>query len=339
MTHRDKPKVWASYEPPEPIQKYLRQHAEFDYNRTGELATPELIRENLSDICGLMVTLRDRVDAALIEEASDLKVISNFAVGVDNIDVKAASSRHIWVTNTPDVLTDATADLAWALLLAVARRIPGSDRLVRSGGYSGWRNDLMLGTELSGKTLGIWGAGRIGQAIARRAFGFNLRILYHSRSRKTDFEQKLRARYVDFQELFRQSDFLILAVPLTPETESRIGYPEFELMKPDAILVNIARGALIREDELVHVLRNRLIGGAGLDVYMDTTGIHRKLGDLENVVLTPHIGSATRETREKMAFLSAKSVVDALSGRQPENAVNSMQSARIWPAQAELMAV
>jgi glyoxylate reductase len=262
----------------------------------------------------------------LIEKAERLKVISTLSVGYDGIDIEAAARRGIWVTNTPNVLTDATADLAWALLLAVARRIPESDRLVRAGGYSGWRHTLMLGTELSGKTLGIWGAGRIAQAIARRAAGFDMKLIYSSRYCKGDFEQATGARCVDFPELLRQSDFLVLAVPLNDETRNRIGRAEFDLMKPTAFLINIARGAIIREDEMVEALRKKRIAGAGLDVYVDTAGIHKKLGDLEHVVLTPHIGSATHETRERMAFMAAKGIVDALQGRRPENAVNDIET-------------
>ena len=325
MVNNKKPKIWASFDPSEAVRQYLNQKLDFDYNRSDELATRELILENITEVEGILITLRDFVDAQMMEEARNLKVISNVAAGVDNIDVKAASQRGIWVTNTPDVLTAATADLAWALLLAVARHIPEGDRLVRSGNYLGWRHNLLLGTDLSGKTLGIWGAGRIGQAIGRRASGFNMRIIYNNRSRKPEFEKETGAQYMDFDELFRQSDFLVLAMPLNDQTRGRIGLEKFELMKPSAIFVNIARGGLIREDEMIEVLRRRRIAGAGLDVYEDTTGIQDKLGDLDHVVLTPHIGSATRETREKMAFMAARNLIDALEGREPEHAVNRQQ--------------
>ncbi|MCX6640683.1 MAG: D-glycerate dehydrogenase [bacterium] len=322
MSEIIKPKVWASFDPPPAVLEYLNENLDFSYNATGQLATRRMIEEQLPGLDGFFLTLRDFVDAELIEAASDLKIIANLAVGYDNIDLAAANRRGIWVTNTPDVLTAASADLAWALLLAVARRIPEGDRMVRSGQYSGWRHDLLLGTELSGKTLGIWGVGRIGQAIGQRATGFNLRVIYSNRSRKESFERECRARWVEFDELFRRSDFLVLAMPLNEETHNRIGKTELELMKPSAILINIARGGLIREDELIEVLRSKRIAGAGLDVYVDTTGIHKKLGDLEHVVLTPHIGSATRETRERMAFLAARNLIDVLRGLEPENAVN-----------------
>ncbi len=328
MKYMDKARVWASFDPVAPVIEYLQENFRFDYNRTGELATREMIRANIPGVHGLLVTLRDRIDEELIAAAPDLQVISTLSVGYDNIDVEAATRRGIWVTNTPDVLTDATADLAWGLLLSVARRIPEGDRLVKSGGYDGWRHNLLLGTELSGKTLGIWGAGRIAQAIARRAFGFNLRIIYHNRSRKPEFEKSLRARFVEFPELFRQSDFLVLAVPLNSDTQGKIGSRELKLMKRSAFLINIARGALIQEEELVRVLKKRRIAGAGLDVYVDTTGIHKKIGDLDSVVLTPHIGSATVETREKMALLAAHNLLSALSGKQPENAVNWVETSR-----------
>ncbi len=326
MRNKEKPRVWATFDPPAPVIAYLQENAEFDFNQGGQLATRRLLLNHLAGVQGLLVTLRDQVDEELLNQAPDLRVISTLSVGFDNIDVQAATRRGLWVTNTPDVLTEATADLAWALLLAVARRIPEGDRLVRSGGYSGWRHDLLLGTELAGKTLGFWGAGRIAQAIARRALGFDLRIIYHNRSRKPDFERSLRARYVEFPELFRQSDFVMLAVPLNEDTRERVGLPEFNLMKRSATLVNVARGGLIREGELIRVLRRRRIAGAGLDVYVDTTGIHKKLGDLDHVVLTPHIGSATVETREKMAFLAAENLLEALQGHRPHNAVNEVEA-------------
>ncbi|HEX7342727.1 MAG TPA: D-glycerate dehydrogenase [bacterium] len=331
-SNNQKPRVWATFDPIPSVVEYLKSHADFSFNDSGKLASRDMILRQLPDLDGLFVTLRDQVDAALIEKAMRLKVISTLSVGYDGIDVQEATKRGIWVVNTPDVLTDATADLAWALLLAVARRIPESDRLVRSGGYSGWRHTLMLGTEISGKTLGIWGAGRIAQAIARRAQGFDMKIIYNNRSRKPDFERQVRADFVEFPDLLRQSDFLVLAVPLNDETRDRIGRAEFDLMKPSAFLINIARGAIIREDEMVEALRRKRIAGAGLDVYVDTTGIHKKLGGLDHVVLTPHIGSATVETREKMAFLAARGLVDALQGRRPENAVNDIATGEFGEA-------
>lgn len=317
-----KPKVWASFEPPAMVREYLEEIVDFDYNRSGDLATREMIEKNMKGIDGLFITLRDFITADMIESSPKLKTISNLAVGFDNIDVEAASKNGVWVTNTPDVLTEATADLAWALLLATARHIVEGDKMVRTGEYSGWRHDLLLGTDLSGKTIGIWGAGRIGQAIARRATGFNMRIIYNNRSRKPDFEKDTYAQFVEFEDLFRKSDFLILAMPLNDETRNRIGRAEFELMKPTAYLINIARGALIREDEMIEILREKRIAGAGLDVYVDTTGIGEKLGDLDHVILTPHIGSATRETRQKMAYIAARNLVEALQGREPEHSVN-----------------
>jgi len=316
--------IWASFDPPEPVIEILGGLFHFDWNRGGDLATREMIREHLEGVQGLFVTLRDHIDAELIAGARDLKVISTLSVGFDHIDVAAATARGIRVTNTPEVLTEATADLAWALLLAVARRIPEADRFVRAGQYSGWRHNLMLGTELSGKTLGIWGGGRIAQAMARRAWGFNLRVIYHNRTRKPELERELRARWVEFPELLRQSDFLMPAVPLNEETRGRIGREEFRWMKREAILVNVARGALLDEEELVRVLKQRRLAGAGLDVYVDTSGIHRKLEGLDHVVLTPHLGSATVETREKMALMAAADLAAVLQGKEPENAVNDI---------------
>ncbi|MBU0519889.1 D-glycerate dehydrogenase [bacterium] len=322
MTSNRKPKVWASFDPPESVIDYLSENLDLSYNATGELATHEMIHAKLGDAEGLFVTLRDMVDEDLLNEAPNLKVVSNLAVGYDNVDVKAASKKGIWVTNTPGVLTEATADLAWALLFAVARRIPEGDRMVRDGSYTGWRHNLLLGTELSGKTLGIWGGGRIGQAIGRRGLGFNMRIIYNNRSRKEEFERENNAQFVEFDELLQRSDFLVLAMPLNSDTANQIGRAEFEQMKRSAFLINIARGGLIREDEMIAVLKEQRIAGAGLDVYVDTTGIGAKLGDLDHVVLTPHIGSATHETRRQMALMASRNLVDALHGREPENAVN-----------------
>ena len=226
------------------------------------------------------------------------------------------------VTNTPDVLTNATAELAWALLFAVARRVVEGDKFTREGRFKGWSPTLLLGKELSGKTLGVIGAGRIGTAFALKAKCFNMKVLYFNRSRNEVLEDKLRAKKVDLDTLLRESDFISIHLPLTKETHHLIDYDKICMMKRDAIIVNTARGAIIKEGDLAKALREKRIFGAGLDVYEKEPKITDELKDLENVVLLPHIGSATLETRTKMSILAAKNLIKALRGKRPEYCVN-----------------
>ncbi len=267
------------------------------------------------DADGLITLLSDPVTARVLEGCSNLKVIAQFAVGYDNIDVEAARRQGIVVTNTPDVLTDATADFAFALLLAVARRIKPADQYVRDGRFTRWEAGLLLGRDLRGKTLGIIGMGRIGSATARRAIGFGMRVIYHNRTRANPTtERVLGARYVSMDTLLRESDAISLHCNLTRETHHLIDAHALEMMKPDAILVNTARGPVVREDALVSALRARTIGGAGLDVFEHEPRVHPGLVDLENVVLAPHLGSATLETRTKMSHMCAEAISAVFSG-------------------------
>jgi glyoxylate reductase len=244
------------------------------------------------------------------------------AVGYDNVDVDAASARGVVVTNTPGVLDDATADLAMALLLAVARRVVEADRFVRAGSFTGWRPDLFVGTDLAGKTLGIVGLGRIGAATARRAaLGFGMRLLYTARSPKPDAERELGARRVELYDLLEASDFVSVHVPLTVETRHLLDRAALARMTRQAILVNTARGAVIDEAALVAALRERRIAGAGLDVYEREPAIAAGLAELDNVVLLPHLGSATVETRERMAHRAVDNVLAVLAGRPPRDPV------------------
>ena len=276
------------------------------------------------DADGLLCLLTERIDAALFDATPRLRVVSNYAVGVDNIDVAEATRRGILVTNTPDVLAEATADLTWALLLAACRRLGEGERLARSGEWRGWAPMQLLGADVYGKTLGIVGLGRIGQAVARRAMGFGMTILHHTR-RPVDaaVERALGARSVGLEELLRESDIVSLHVPHTAETRHFINGERLRLMKRSAYLVNTARGAVIDEAALVDALRDGIIAGAGLDVYEHEPRLTPGLLTLENVVLAPHLGSATIEARTAMAGLAADNLLAALAGLRPPHPVNS----------------
>jgi len=271
---------------------------------------------------GMICLLSDRIGEDVLSAARRLRVVANYAVGFDNIDVPAATRRGIAVTNTPDVLTNATAELAWALLLSVARRVVEGDRLVRAGEFHGWEPLMLLGYEVAGKTLGIIGAGRIGTAMARRARGFDMRILYTRPSGPRPEMDELGAQHVDLEWLLRESDFISIHTPLTPSTRHLIGRPQFALMKPTAILINTGRGPVVDEAALAEALATRRIAGAGLDVYEFEPRVEPALLELDNVVLLPHIGSATFEARAAMAKLAAENVLDTLRGKIPRTCLN-----------------
>ena len=247
----------------------------------------------------------------------NLRIVANVAVGYNNVDVVAAEMRKVIVTNTPGVLTDATADLTWALILATTRRLVEGVDLVRSGTWAGWHPEQLLGLELRGRTLGLLGAGRIGQAVGRRAPGFGLRILYTARSAKPEFESDTGAIRVDQGRLLRESDILSLHVPAAPETKGIINTESLARMKPGAILINTARGDLVREEALAQALESGHLGAAGLDVYAEEPEIHPRLLSAPRTVLLPHIGSATEETRRKMATIAVANVQSVLSGKPP----------------------
>lgn len=272
---------------------------------------------------GILCLLSEKIDEELMEAGGSLRVISNYAVGYDNIDVEEATRRGIIVTNTPGVLTEATAEMAWALLFSISRRVVEADKLMRqTNGFKGWEPMLLLGEGVSGKTLGIIGAGRIGQAMARMSRGFNMRVLYLSRSRKEDFEKELGAKRVELDTLLRESDFVSLHVPLTQETYHLIGARELSMMKNTAYLVNTSRGPVVDEKALVEALRDKRIAGAGLDVYEEEPKLSPGLVELDNVVLAPHLGSATTETRRNMAIMAAEDLIAGLRGETPKNVVN-----------------
>lgn len=272
----------------------------------------------------LLPILTETVDAAVMDAAGpQLKIIANYAVGYNNIDVTAATARGIAVTNTPGVLTETTADLAWALLMGAARRLGESERYLRAGQWESWGPQLLLGVDIHDKTLGIYGMGRIGQAMARRARGFGMRILYHDAQRLDDcLEQELGASYTDMARLLTESDFISIHVPLLPETRHAFGEAQFKAMKPTAVLINTARGPVVDEPALARALQWGEIFAAGLDVYEAEPAIHPDLLACENALLIPHLGSATRETRAKMAQIAAANIVAYFRDRRPPNCVN-----------------
>ncbi len=287
-----------------------------------DLSRRELLAR-VKGVDGLLSMLTNAIDAELMDAAGpNLKVVANYAVGFNNIDVAEATQRGIAVGNTPGVLTETTADLAWALIMSAARRITEGDRFVRAGKFKGTHAMLMLGGDVHGKTLGVVGFGRIGQVVARRALGFNMKVIYHDERRATSDERRLHVRYVPLARLLKESDFISLNVPLTDKTKHLIQAKELRMMKKTAFLINTARGPVVEEQALVTALRKGTIAGAGLDVYENEPKLAAGLVKLDNVVLLPHIGSASLETRTKMALMAAGSIVAVLSGKRPENVVN-----------------
>ena len=271
----------------------------------------------------ILTMLSDRIDERLMSEAKSLKVIANYAVGYDNIDIKAATAKGIVVTNTPGVLTDSTADMAWALLFSIARRIVEGDKVTRVGKFVGWAPMFLLGRDVVGKTLGIIGAGRIGTAMAMRSRGWCMKVLYTTQSnRNAVLEEMLGAKRVDLETLLKESDFISIHTPLSEKTRHLIGAKEISLMKKTAYLINTARGSVIDEAALVNALKNKQIAGAGLDVYEEEPKLKPGLAELDNVVLAPHLGSATVESRTKMAVMAAENIVAVLNKQKPKNCVN-----------------
>ncbi len=309
---------------PEKALRFLRATGHRVYlNEQDRVLEHHELLERAQGMHGVFCLLTDRIDAAFFQAAGDsLRVVANMAVGFDNIDLSAATQHGVMVTNTPGILTDATADFTWALLLAAARRVPEADRFTRNGHFRAWGPMLMLGQELKGKTLGIIGAGRIGTAVAMRSRGWDMRVLYTARRANEILDNELSARRVDFSEILQEADFLTLHVPLTAETRHLIDRDALQKMKPTAVLVNTARGAVIDEAALVEALQRGEIAAAALDVFEEEPVIHPGLLELENVVLAPHIASATHATRTEMAMTAARNLLQALSGDVPNNLVN-----------------
>ncbi|HQP32048.1 MAG TPA: D-glycerate dehydrogenase [Deltaproteobacteria bacterium] len=290
------------------------------WGRDDAMPRAEIIRR-IKGKDGLLCLLSDRVDAAVMDASGRLGIIANYAAGYDNIDVTAAKARGIMVTNTPGVLTDATADLAWALIFAASRRVVEAHTFLRHNDWRGWDPNQMLGHDITGATLGIVGAGRIGTAVALRSRGFSMPVLYAGRTPNTRIEAELGARRVELEELLASADIVSLHVPLTADTRHLIGRRELDLMKPTAVLINTARGPVIDEEALFEALRERRIAGAGLDVYEHEPRVHPGLKELSNVVTLPHIGSATHATRARMADMAADNILAFLRGEDPPNRV------------------
>jgi glyoxylate/hydroxypyruvate/2-ketogluconate reductase len=318
-----KPKIQVTREVFDETIAFLAQHCQVESNQEDIAFSPDVLARKLADREGVMCALTDRIDAGLIERCPRLKVVANIAVGYNNIDLAACTARGVMATNTPGVLDDSTADLAWALMLGAARRLTELERRIRAGEWKGWRLKQWLGVDVHHATLGVFGLGRIGQAIARRAAGFEMKVLYHNRKRVSpEIEKRCNAVFATKDDLLRHSDFVVLQVPYSPETHHLIGARELSLMKPTAILVNSTRGGVVDDAALIEALKEGTIRAAGLDVFENEPNLNPGFFGLDNVVLMPHVGSSTEATRRAMAMTAAKNLVAALAGAVPPNLLN-----------------
>jgi glyoxylate reductase len=318
-----KPYVFITRKLPEETLVSLKEIAHVRMWPYEEEAVPrEVLLKEAQKADGLLTMLSDKIDKELFDNAPSLKVVANLAVGYDNIDIEAAKMKNVRVCNTPDVLTDSTADLAFSLILATARRIVESASYVKEGKWNSWGPLLLAGADVHHKTIGIVGMGRIGEAVARRAKGFDMNILYHNRSRKPEAEKKLGAVYRDFYDLLKESDFVVCLAPLTTETKGMFNREAFQAMKQSAIFINAGRGASVDEEALVDALKNGVIAGAGLDVYVkEPIAADHPLLTMKQVVALPHIGSASVETRKKMSELACRNIAKVIDGKKAETPV------------------
>jgi gluconate 2-dehydrogenase len=319
-----KPRVLVARAVFEDVLDTLREHFEVDHNPDDTILSAAELAQRLQGKSGAFITASERIDGALLDACPGLRAVCNMAVGYNNIDLPACTARGVLASNTPDVLTETTADFGFALMMATARRMAESERFLRSGAWTRWTYDMFTGPDVHGATLGILGMGRIGQAIARRgALGFGMRVIYHNRSRlPPDLEAPLGARWVDKATLLAQADHLVLVLPYSAASHHAIGQAELAAMKPGATLTNIARGGIVDDAALASALRGRRIAAAGLDVFEGEPRVHPDLLTLPNVVLTPHIASASVATRRAMALLAAENLIAALgcgpsAGRPP----------------------
>jgi glyoxylate reductase len=318
-----KAKIYATHPLFEPARKLLDARYDVEYWKGPGRPTRDRLLQRVADKDALICLLTEKVNDELLAAAPKLRIAANVAVGFDNIDVVACTRRKVFATNTPGVLDETTADFAWTLLMAVARRLIEGDNLMRSGLWTGWDLDQLCGGDVWGKTLGIVGFGRIGQAVARRATGFRMRVLYSDAVRApADVEKELHAEHVEMDRVFAESDFVSLHVPLLPETRGLISSARLATMKPTAYVINTSRGPVVDEAALVAALEARKIAGAALDVYEKEPQVHPQLVGRKDVVLAPHIASASVETRTKMAVMAAENVIAALEGQRPPNALN-----------------
>jgi len=318
-----KPKVLVTREIAKDALARLKQQFVVIANQKDAPVSPRQLLQKLKGVDGAVTLTTDTISDDVLAKNPQLKIVSNVAVGYNNFDVQAATRRGVMMTNTPGAVDDATADLTWALILSAARGVTFADRSVRAGRWKRWRMMEYLGQDIYGKTIGIVGFGRIGRGVARRAMGFNMKVLYASRSRASDaLEQELRASYVDKHTLLRESDVVTLHLPLFPETRHYIGAADLALMKKTAILVNASRGPVVDEKALVRALKAGRIAGAGLDVYENEPALAAGLAQLPNVVLTPHVGSGTYATRLKMSNMAVTNCIAGLTGQRPPNLLN-----------------
>lgn len=319
-----KPKVYVTREIPKKGLKKIKELFETEVWTEYYPPTKDVLIENIQDVDAIVSLLSDEIDSEIFDATPELKIVSQLAVGFDNIDVKEATKRGIFVTNTPGVLTETTADFAWALLMAVARRVVEADNYVRKGKWEvGWHPNMLLGRDIHGAKLGIVGAGRVGSAVAHRAKGFNMEILYYNRTSKPELEEKLGAKRVNLDKLLRRSDFVSVHVPLMKSTHHLINSEKFKLMKETAYIINNSRGPVVDEEALYQALKEQRIAGAALDVFeQEPTPKANPLLQLENVVVAPHISSASHNTRIKMAEMVARNLIAFFEGKRPPNLVN-----------------
>ncbi len=318
-----KPKVLVTREVFDEVLEYLAQYFEVTSNQSDVPMDPGTLAANLSDKQGAIITLTDRIDPSLLARCQKLKAVCNIAVGYNNIDLEACTKARVMATNTPGVLDDTTGDFSWTLILATARRLTEAEAYLRAGQWDGWKLKQFLGLDVHHATLGIFGLGRIGQVVAKRAIGFEMKVIYHDIRRATpEIEQACRASFVNKDELLAQADIVTIHVPYSSVTHHLIGKQELERMKPTAILINASRGGVVDDVALIGALRKGSIAGAGLDVFENEPKLNPGFLELKNVVLAPHIASSSRATRLKMAMLAAQNLVAALTGGTPPNLLN-----------------
>ncbi len=317
-----KPKVLITREIPSPGIELLKSECDVEINLEDRALTRQELLDMVADKDAVLCLLTDKIDAEFFDAASNLKGVANYAVGFDNMDVAEAVRRGLPLSNTPEVLTEATAEMAWALLFSTARRVVESDVYLRSGQWDGWGPLQYVGTGVTGKTLGIVGPGRIGSSMALMSKGFNMRVLYSGNRKNALLEKELNAEFVPFMELVKESDFISLHVPLQKETRHLFNASVFREMKPNSIIINTARGAVIKEDDLLNALTSGTIAGAGLDVYEFEPTVTEDLKSLHNVVLTPHTGSGTTKSRDDMSIMAAENILAMIRGEIPSQCIN-----------------
>jgi len=320
-----KPKVYVTRQLFEKAVNFLKKHADVEVFEGEDNPVPrEVLLKKVKKVDGLLCLLTDKIDAEVLDSGKNLRVVSNYAVGFNNIDIGEATKRGVYVANTPGILTETTADCTFALMMCIARRIAEADRYTRNGSWiHAWGPKMFLGSDLHGKTLGILGMGRIGTALTKRAKGFGMNVIYYDNIRRMDLEDELGIKYCSFLVLLKKSDFVSIHVPLTDATYHMIGERELSSMKKTAFLINTARGPIVSEEALYHALKNKLIAGAGIDVFeKEPIDKDNPILKLDNIVITPHIASASIDTRTNMAVLASTNLIDVLEGRVPTNLVN-----------------